>query len=220
MSDLITKFKLDSYPGLPILNCPDYLKEEFKSLKVVPLAAKQTAILVFTDSNPSFFSTLETLVKKDPVVDQGVILICYPKKGNPRYPSTVHRDEIFPKVQMDDDGFMFGSAYKFNRMLGFDDCFTLLEVKKVEHFKAGSRPSQSGADFIQFIPKIETILSEDPQALAFYQTLTPGYRKDWAVYIFSTDSDITRNKRIEQMKQLLKEGHKNMTLYRQSLKQP
>ena len=218
MSAIIDKFKLKSYSALPILNLPDYLKEDLAEIPTSPLLAKQKAVLVFTSSNQEFFDTLKDLVNKDILQDQGVILICYPKKGNPKYPSYVHRDEIFVKVGMDNDGFIYGSPYMFNRMLGFDDNFTLLEVKKLLNFKPGSRPSQSGADFVKYIPDIERFLKEEPQALVFYQSLAPGYRKDWAVYVFSTENPETRNKRILEMIRLLKEGHKNMTLYRQSLK--
>lgn len=218
MSALTEKFKLNTYKTLPILNLPPYLKDELISIVPTPLLPKQAAILVFTTSNEDFFKTLESLVKQDVLEDKGVILICYPKKGNPTYPSYVHRDEIFGKVGMNNDGFIYGSSYMFNRMLGFDDNFTLLEVKKLLNFKPGSRPSQSGADFVKYIPDIETMLKDEHEALKFYQSLTPGYRKDWAVYVFSTENQDTRNKRIAEMISLLKEGHKNMTLYRQSLK--
>lgn len=219
MSKLIEKFKLQSYPSLPILNLPPYLKDELSSIPLSPLLPKQAAILVFTTSNEDFFKTLEILVKQDPIEDKGILMICYPKKGNPNYPSYVHRDEIFGKVGMDNDGFIYNSAYMVNRMLGFDDNFTLLEIKKLLHFKPGSRPSQSGADFIKYIPDIETFLKDEPDALKFYQSLAPGYRKDWAVHVFSTENPETRSKRIAEMIKLLKEGHKNLTLYRQSLKQ-
>jgi hypothetical protein len=218
MSSLIEKFKLNTYKTLPILNLPPYLKDELSSIAVTPLLPKQAAILVFTTSNEDFFKTLESLVQQDVLEDKGVLLICYPKKGNPTYPSFVHRDEIFVKAGMNNDGFIYGSAYMFNRMLGFDDNFTLLEVKKLLNFKPGSRPSQSGADFVKYIPDIETMLKDEPEALKFYQSLTPGYRKDWAVHVFSTENQETRTKRIAEMIKLLKDGHKNMTLYRQSLK--
>ena len=218
MSAIIDKFKLTAYKTLPIINLPEYLKEELSVIKPVPLLPKQAAILVFTTSHAEFFQKLEELVKADVLEDKGVILICYPKRGNPKYPSTVHRDEIFVKVGMDNDGFIYKSPYMFNRMLGFDDNFTLLEVKKLLNFKPGSRPSQSGADFVKYIPDIEVMLKDEPEALKFYQGLTPGYRKDWAVHVFSTENLDTRNKRITEMIKLLKEGHKNMTLYRQSLK--
>jgi hypothetical protein len=219
MSQIIEKFKLDTFKDLPILNMPAYLQTELEVLGSNPLKDKQEALLVFTTTNEEFFSTLRSLIKQDPILDKGVLFLCYPKKGNPKYPSYVHRDEIFPKVDMDDDGFMFKSAYKFNRMLAFDEVFTLLEVKKIDSKKgANARPSQMGSDYIHHIPEVEVLLKDEPKALSFFQSLAPGYRKDWAVYLFSTENQDTRHKRILEMIRLLKEGHKNMTLYRQSLK--
>jgi hypothetical protein len=220
MSQIIEKFKLDTFKDLPILNMPSYLQTELEVLGSHPLKDKQEALLVFTTTNEEFFSTLRSLIIQDPILDKGVLFLCYPKKGNPMYPSYVHRDEIFPKVDMDDDGFMFKSAYKFNRMLAFDEVFTLLEVKKIDSKKVpNARPSQMGSDYIHHIPEVEGLLKDEPKALAFFQSLSPGYRKDWAVYVFSTENLDTRKKRIQEMIRLLNEGHKNMTLYRQSKKQ-
>jgi hypothetical protein len=219
MSLIIEKYKLDTYKELPIMNMPSYLKSELDVLGSHPLKDKQESLLVFTTTNEEFFSTLRTLVKEDPIKDKGVLFLCYPKKGNPLYPSYVHRDEIFPKVEMDDDGFMFKSAYKFNRMLAFDEIFTVLEVKKIDSKKvANARPSHIGSDYIHHIPEVEAFLKDEPKALSFFQSLAAGYRKDWAVYVFSTENLETRNKRVHEMIRILKDGHKNMTLYRQSLK--
>lgn len=218
MIPVLEKLKIDRFTRLATQNIPDYLKDELASLGSLKPTQDHDAILAFTTSNDDFFSTLESMVTQDPLIDQGVLLLCYPKKGNPTYPSHVHRDEIFPKVKMDDDGFVYGSSYKFNRMLAFDDNFTILEIKKVEHFKPSNKPSVRGSDFVHHIPDVKELLTSDERVLAFYNTLSPGYQKDWAVYIFSTATESTRLKRIEETKKLLAEGHKNMTLYRQSLK--
>ncbi|KAF0226403.1 MAG: hypothetical protein FD133_1743 [Erysipelotrichaceae bacterium] len=215
MLNIKEKFKLKS---MPIINMPDYLKSELTPFNSLTLQNKQEALLVFTQSNDEFFKTLEDIIKQDLIEDKGILLICYPKKGSPLYRSTVHRDEIFPRVKMDEEGFVYGSPYRFNRMLGFDENFTLLEIKKVLNFKPKSKISQIGSDYVHHIPELEALLEDEPLALKFYKSLTPGYRKDWAVYVFSTNSTNTRRKRIEEMIYLLKLGHKNITLYRQSLK--
>jgi len=215
MLNITEKFKLKN---MPIINMPDYLKSELTPLNKPTLQNQQDALLVFTQSNDEFFNTLEDVIKQDMLADQGILLICYPKKGSPLYDSTVHRDEIFPRVKMDDEGFVYGSPYRFNRMLGFDENFTLLEIKKGLNYKPKSRVSQIGSDYVHHIPDIEDLLKDELEALKFYKSLSPGYRKDWAVYIFSTENSKTRQKRTEEMIRLLKQGHKNMTLYRQSLK--
>jgi len=219
MLDLIKKLKLIDYKGLPILNCPEDLKSYFTGCDLGPLKEKQAVVVVFTLSHDEFFKALEELVTLDPIEDKGRLLICYPKKGNPHYPSYVHRDEIFVKVRMNQEGFIYESPYMINRMLGFDENFTLLEIKKDQHFKPNLRPSYQGSDYIHHIPEVEVLLINEPVALKFYQELAPGYRKDWAVYLFSTQNIETRQRRVQAMIRLLNQGYKNMTLYRQSQKQ-
>jgi hypothetical protein len=181
------------------------------------LGTGHDALVTFTTSNAEFFTTLERLVKEDRCEEGGLLLIAYPKKGNPMYPEYVHRDEIFPKVKMDADGYIYDSPYRFNRMLGFDECFTLLEIKRVAKRKP-AKPSHVGSDYLKYIPEVEVMLKDDPDVLATYQSLSPSYRKDWAVYLFTTANDITRAKRFEELKSVIRAGFKNMTLYRQAQK--
>ena len=62
------------------------------------------------------------------------------------------------------------------------------------------------------------MLVKDPDVLSIYKALSPSYRKDWAVYLFTTSDESTRTKRFEELKSVLRAGYKNMTLYRQALK--
>lgn len=218
MEKILEKLKVSSFNRLALVSIPDDLKPDFKEYKSTNLSDNHDAVFIFTFSNEEFFKTLKELVDKDILSDGGSLFICYPKKGNKKYPSFVHRDEIFPKVEMDDEGFMYKSAYKFNRMLGYNDEFTLLEVKKILNYKPKNTVSKQGSDYLQYIPEVENYLEKDQVAYDFYQSLSPGYRKDWAVYIFSTKNADTKAKHFEECLNLLKQGHKNMTLYRQSLK--
>lgn len=217
MNDWIKKLKLDRCERVGALGIPEAFKADMATLKQVPLTTGHDALLVFTTSNSEFFSTLERLMREDRLIDGGILLIAYPKKGNPTYPEYVHRDEIFPKVHMDDDGYIYNRPYRFNRMLGFDECFTLLEIKRVAQRKP-AKPAHNGADYLKYIPEVEVMLSGDPDVLSIYKALSPSYRKDWAVYLFTTSNESTRAKRFEELKSVLRAGYKNMTFYRQALK--
>lgn len=217
MNDWITKLKLDRCERVAVLSVPQAVEEDLKGVKQVPLGTGHDALVTFATSNAEFFTTLERLAKEDRIEEGGMLLIAYPKKGNPLYPEYVHRDEIFPKVKMDEDGYIYDSPYRFNRMLGFDACFTLLEIKRVANRKP-AKPSHVGSDYLKYIPDVEAMLKEDPDVLAIYQALSPGYRKDWAVYLFTTANEATRAKRFEELKSILRAGYKNMTLYRQAQK--
>ncbi|WP_286185003.1 YdeI/OmpD-associated family protein [Bacillus sp. SD075] len=39
------------------------------------------------------------------------------------------------------------------------------------------------------ISEIEKDLQHFPDVLAFYQSLTPGYRKDWARYVYRAEQE-------------------------------
>jgi hypothetical protein len=217
MNDWITKLKLNRCERVGVLGIPQSFEADVAKLKQVPLSTGHDALVVFTTSNAAFFTTLERLANEDRCVEGGALLIAYPKKGNPLYPDYVHRDEIFPKVRMDDDGYIYNSPYRFNRMLGLVECFTLLEIKRVAQRKP-AKPAHSGADYLIYIPDVEAMLVSDPDVLSIYKALSPSYRKDWAVYLFTTSNESTRAKRFEELKRVLRAGYKNMTLYRQAQK--
>jgi uncharacterized protein YdeI (YjbR/CyaY-like superfamily) len=64
------------------------------------------------------------------------------------------------------------------------------------------------------VASIEADLRDTPDLLAFYKSLTPGYRKDWARYVYSAKQEETRAKRREEMKMILAAGYKSRDLYR------
>lgn len=80
--------------------------------------------------------------------------------------------------------------------------------------RTSSKPSQSVDDYLAMIPHIEQDLQDSPDVLAFYQSLTPGYRKDWARYVYSAVQEETRVKRRAEKKAVLAAGYKSMDLYR------
>ena len=71
-------------------------------------------------------------------------------------------------------------------------------------------------DYIAFIPNVEKDLEDTPELLSFYRSLTPGYRKDWARYVYSAKQEETVTKRRGEMKMILQAGYKTRELYRQS----
>lgn len=80
------------------------------------------------------------------------------------------------------------STVKFARMVGLDEVFTVIGLKEEEKKTAkttSSKVSQRVDDYIEKIQAIESDLEDSPELLAFYQSLTPGYRKEWARYVYS-----------------------------------
>lgn len=101
-------------------------------------------------------------------------------------------------------------------MVGLDDVFTVVGLKEDAggRNQTSSQSSQRVDDYISLIPSVEKDLEDTPELLAIYQSLTPGYRKDWARYVYSAKQEETRAKRREEMKMILQAGYKSRELYR------
>jgi len=146
----------------------------------------------------------------------GYLYAAYPKKGNKVYDTYIHRDSLLEGLGADEEGYIGTSSIKFARMVGMNDVFTVVGLK-AETRKAASaakKPSQSVGDYVGFIPSVEEDLKEHPKELEFYRSLTPGYRRDWARYVYSAVQEETRAKRRIEMIEALGAGYKTMDLYR------
>jgi Bacteriocin-protection, YdeI or OmpD-Associated len=164
---------------------------------------------------------LVTKIIDNHYLDQkGYIFIAYPKKGNKAYPTYIHRDDLFEGLGADESGYIGSSSVKFARMVGLDDIFTVVGLKDESKGKAAnsSKASQCVDDYIDMIPNIEKDLEDSPEILTIYKSLTPGYRKDWARYIYSAKQEVTKAKRREEMKIVLGAGYKTIDLYRRDKK--
>ena len=60
------------------------------------------------------------------------------------------------------------------------------------------------------MPGLEAIIKKIIDALA------PGYQKDWARYVYSAQTQMTREKRQLEMVDILGKGYKTAQLYRQA----
>ncbi|WP_326079446.1 YdeI/OmpD-associated family protein [Paenibacillus graminis] len=146
----------------------------------------------------------------------GYLYAAYPKKGNKVYSTYIHRDSLFEGVGAGENGYIGSSSLKFARMVGLNDVFTVVGFKEEARKKkdTSSKPSQRVDDYTSMIPAVEKELQDSPEALALYQSLTPGYRKDWARYVYSAVQEETRAKRRAEMKKILGEGYKSVDMYR------
>lgn len=146
----------------------------------------------------------------------GYLYAAYPKKGNKAYPTYIHRDSLLEGLGADQDGYIGTSNLKFARMVGLDEVFTVVGLKEEARKQntASSKPSQRVDDYTAMVPQVEEDLRAVPEVLAFYQSLTPGYRRDWARYVYSAVQEETRAKRREEMIAILGAGFKTRDQYR------
>ncbi|WP_318530333.1 YdeI/OmpD-associated family protein [Streptococcus sp. 20-1249] len=94
----------------------------------------------------------------------------------------------------------------------------MISVKNLVNPKKSSAASQKVADYAERIDDIRQLLLADEAALTFYNSLTPGYQKDWARYVFSAKQEATQAKRKAEMLDILNKGFKTRQLYQTSLK--
>ncbi|MEK3732912.1 YdeI/OmpD-associated family protein [Paenibacillus sp. FSL M8-0334] len=215
---IVEKLNLQKYQKTAVLNTPagEESLVELSDADHELIQEQYDLIFAFVLDMNAFQQLIGTIIAGNRLREGGLLYAAYPKKGNRVYPTYIHRDSLFEGVGADEDGYIGTSSLKFNRMVGMNEVFTVVGFKN-ERKKAVSgsaKPSQSVDDYVSFIPQIEEDLSGAPAELAFYRSLTPGYRKDWARYVYSAIQEQTRAKRREEMIAVLAQGYKSMDLYR------
>ncbi|GIO23078.1 YdeI/OmpD-associated family protein [Oceanobacillus sp. J11TS1] len=214
---IIDKLKLQKYTNMAVINQPDDYAIFTKHNQ--SFHQEHDAIFIFVETLDEMVAYTHQIIEHQLLLPKGYVFFAYPKKGNKRYSTYIHRDEIFPSLKVDEEGYVAGSDLKFSRMVRMDDVFTVVGLKREKRKeKKPVSASQRVADYAQNVQDVEAILADYPEMLSFYQSLTPGYRKDWARYLFSAKQQKTRDKRKQQMLDILSQGYKSIELYRQQKK--
>jgi hypothetical protein len=213
------KLNLHKYEHAVILNQPegsDYFAELTGYDTELPEDRAYDLIFAFVLDMESLKEVVNRVNRQANLRKGGYLFAAYPKKGNKVYPTFIHRDDLLEGLGSDEDGYIGTSSIKFARMVGLDDVFTVVGFKEEARGKAqaAAKLSQKVDDYIALIPNIEQDLSDSPELLTFYSSLTPGYRKDWARYVYSAKQEETIAKRREEMKMMMRAGYKSRELYR------
>lgn len=206
---LIEKLRLDPKQPLIVLNRPD--KSYFSDFKVLEHDPEVPVdlIVLFVKNLEEMKEKTMKLIREEKLLPDGRLLIAYPKKGNPSMDSYIHRDEILPALEVDEEGYIKDSFFKFNQMVKLDDTYTIVGVKRMRERKQSGSSSQCVEDYISYIPQLKRELSGEEEALEFFRNLTPGYQRNWARYVYSAKRPETREKRKKEMIQLLKDKVKS-----------
>ncbi|MDQ0268478.1 YdeI/OmpD-associated family protein [Cytobacillus purgationiresistens] len=215
---IIDKLNLNKYTNMVIINQPsDY---EVFTEQITSFSEDHDAIFFFVETIDEMVDQTNFILNNEQLlIEKGYLFFAYPKKGNTRYDTFIHRDELFPAMQVGEDGYVGGSDIKFARMVSMDDVFTVVGLKREKKkVKQSSAASQCVADYEDNVKDIEVILADHPTELNFFKNLTPGYQKDWARYIFSAKQKQTRDKRHQQMVDILSQQYKSIDLFRRKKK--
>ncbi|WNS75777.1 YdeI/OmpD-associated family protein [Bacillus sp. DTU_2020_1000418_1_SI_GHA_SEK_038] len=219
---IVEKLNLTKYKKAAVLGMPegaDYLTE-LKDYDTELTNSPYDLIFAFVLDMESLKGVVDRVIENSDLTENGYIFLAYPKKGNKVYPTFIHRDDLLGGLGADEDGYIGASNLKFARMVGLDDVFTVVGLKIDAKSKesTSTKPSQCVDDYIEMIPDVEKDLQDTPELLAFYRTLTYGYQKDWARYVYSAKQEATKAKRRDEMKMILGEGYKSRDLYRRDHK--
>lgn len=223
MSSIVEKLKLQKYKEVALLQVPEgsaYFEELPEYDTELVHSKSYDLIFAFVLDMESLQSAVHEIIEKDVLNKKGYIYLAYPKKGNKVYPTFIHRDDLLAGLNADEVGYIKESTIKFARMVALDDIFTVVGLKEDSKSKniQSTKASQCVDDYVEMIPLIEKELQNAPEIFIFYQSLTPGYRKDWARYVYSAKQEATIEKRLNEMKTILSEGYKSRDLYLQKNK--
>ncbi|MFJ7952546.1 YdeI/OmpD-associated family protein [Lysinibacillus sp. NPDC096418] len=215
---IVQKLNLNKFEKAAVLHLPpgtDYLAE-LHEYDTEFTDGPYDLIFAFVLDMDSLKVLVKEVIDNNYLNKNGYIFLAYPKKGNKVYPTFIHRDDLLKGLGADEAGYVGTSTIKFARMVGLDDTFTVVGLKEdsKNKNKVSTKASQNVDDYIALIPEIENDLHNTPDLLVFYQSLTPGYRKDWARYVYSAKQEATKEKRREEMKVILGAGYKSRELYR------
>ncbi|MGG4489372.1 YdeI/OmpD-associated family protein [Metabacillus idriensis] len=217
---IVEKLNLQKYKKAAVLHLPngaDYLAE-LTEYDTELADQAYDLIFAFVLDIDALKKLVKTVIDGNHLKENGYLFLAYPKKGNKKYPTYIHRDTLLDGLGADENGYIGTSRIKFARMVGLDDVFTVVGLKEDSKSKnqTSAKASQCVDDYIGFMAEIEKDLQDTPDFLAFYQSLTQGYRKDWARYVYSAKQEETRAKRKDEMKMILGKGFKSRDLYRRN----
>jgi len=214
-NEIIKKFGIDKLDKKLILNKPADMTD-FDGLSAGNVLGneKYDLIFAFIFALPEFTSLLKTVVEKNLLNPNGILYFAYPKKGNKQYKEYIGRDDFFSVAGMDDDGYVFNSPIKFNKMAAFNDVFTVVGLKREEKKKKPAQISQCVGDYVDRIPELKKHFERNPKVSALFDQLTPGYQRDWARYVYGVKNPATTEKRLAEMEDILTQGYKSVDLYR------
>jgi len=135
MSDaaLVKKLRLEKYPHRLLVQAFGPVVElEGLEFDVKPGPDAYDLVLAFVLNLEDMATIVHRTAGQVWLRDDGLLYLCYPKKGNPIHQTFIGRDDIFPYLKVDrETGLVPGTHLKFNSMAAFNDVYTVIGLKKL-----------------------------------------------------------------------------------------
>ncbi|QHT62026.1 YdeI/OmpD-associated family protein [Paenibacillus lycopersici] len=186
----------DSYKeSLGAENAEPFSEMDAGTYDFVMLFAKDIASL--TEHAPKALKA----VKKD-----GLLWICYPK-GTSKIKTDINRDRGWKVVKE--------AGWEGVSLVSVDDAWSAMRFRPAGMVQAGARASRAadasrtaGVSMVKEIvvpDDVQAALASVPEAAAFFAELAPSHRKEYLRWINEAKQEVTRAKRIGEMKEKLRQ---------------
>lgn len=220
---LVEKLKLNSFESKLLLHRPDLSHladlEHFDLTDSSVSKGNYHLVIDFVENAQKLKESFRSL--HDKIRPEGLYVVAYPKKGNKKFETFIHRDQLFDLLHANrDTGKIEGTSFKFNRMVALDESYTVIALKNIAQQKNRKMPtpSQRIADCQHRVPELSKLLTARSAELAFFESLSPGYQRDWARYIYSAKQQKTRDRRLSDFLAAMHARIKTTALYKTTLK--
>ena len=216
MPDL-NKLGLTKFNNVRVTGAPDDMRLMLQNLPSSPDAKVPCDLQVsFVFSLEEMKQVIADVATAQRISPHGTLCVVYPKLASKRYVG-IHRDDIFPFIHVNDDtGEVGTTGLKFSRMRSFDENFTVLDLRWLAQVPRRKTRSQRASDYQARLPELAAELPV--AARSQWDTLTPGYQREWARYIYSPATAKTRAVHLAQAITALVAGFGNIEQYKASLK--
>lgn len=125
--------KLFNQDEVVTVNVPPKYQSVFFALKP-PATHPYKRVVMFTNTLEEM--NMGIVVYEHQLEENGLLIFIYPKLKNTIGAAGIHRDSIFPYLHVNEvTGFVKDGTLKFNRLLKFDDDYTLVALKKITKVK-------------------------------------------------------------------------------------
>lgn len=222
MKTIIEKLNLTKYSTAALVNLSTELTPLFADLPHATGMPKQPTdlIIVVAMSLAEMNTTITHISEQHLLTPQGRLFIAYPKLTSPKYADQgIHRDTLFPSLKVNETTGQVGkTTLKFSRMVALNADFTIVGLQLLTTTKP--KKTDGRVDYyLHMLPQLKQLLdAKNSKASQQFETLTPGYQKDWARYVYSAKTTATQDKRFNQMIEMLNDDYASITLYRQGKK--
>ncbi|KRL53373.1 YdeI/OmpD-associated family protein [Furfurilactobacillus rossiae] len=213
------KIKLSTYKHVSIRHQPDTI-ESLPFDQASDSTKTNDLILSFCLSTDMMATEIKTIADEKLLSSRGYLYLVYPKLKNKLGLPGIHRDVLFPALHVDaDSGAVADTGLKFSRMVSFDDNYTAVGLTWLaSNPRRADNPSGRVATYEDRLSELKQLINADNDAHQAFDTLTPGYQRSWARYVFSPKTSVTQQAHLQQMITLLKEDYASVELWHQGKK--